>query len=243
VTAPLIEIDEGWDYKVLILDGEWVLRIPRNALAVEELAKEIELLPVLGPLLPVAIPRFEQVSREPLYAVYRLIRGEPLVGEDPDGVRAFLEALHGLDFAGLPAPRPDWVRIYRGHAEDWRVLVLPLVDVDERRRGESLLAEIETLTDFVPALIHCDLGPAHLLCRDGRLVGVIDWGDAKIGDPALDYSWLLNVPFPDWDVDEELRRRALVYHRLAPWFEVDYGARTERPDFVRSGLAGVRARL
>ena len=243
MTAPLIEVDEGWDYKVLIVDGEWVLRIPRHALAVEELAKEIELLPVLGPLLPVAIPRFEQVSREPLYAVYRLIRGEPLVAEDPDGVRSFLEALHGLDLAGLPVSRPDWVGIYRGHAEDWRVLVLPLLDVDERRRGESLLAEIETLTDFIPTLIHCDLGPAHLLCRDGRLVGVIDWGDAKIGDPALDYSWLLNVPFTDWDVDEELRRRALVYHRLGPWFEVDYGVRTERPDFVSSGLAGVRARL
>jgi aminoglycoside phosphotransferase (APT) family kinase protein len=121
--------------------------------------------------------------------------------------------------------------------------VLPLLDVDERARGEALLGEIETLTGFQPVLTHSDVAPAHLLVRDGLLAGVIDWGDARIGDPALDYSWLLNGPFPDWDVDDELRRRARIYHRLAPWFDVHYGDFTGQPERVRSGLAGVRARL
>ena len=91
--------------------------------------------------------------------------------------------------------------------------------------------------------MHCDVGPSHLLVRDGRLVGVIDWGDARVGDPAIDYAWLLNVPFPDWEVDAELRRRARIYHRLGPWHEVEYGVRTEQPERVRTGLAGVRSRL
>jgi aminoglycoside phosphotransferase (APT) family kinase protein len=43
---------------------------------------------------------------------------------------------------------------------------------------------------------------------------VIDWGDTRVGDPALDYSWLLNGPFPHWEVDADLRRRARFYHRL-----------------------------
>jgi aminoglycoside phosphotransferase (APT) family kinase protein len=106
-----------------------------------------------------------------------------------------------------------------------------------------LLQDIETLVGYEPALVHCDLGPSHLLCRDGRLVGVIDWADAKIGDPAVDYAWLVNVPFLDWDVDDELRRRALIYHRLGPWFEVEFGLRTAQPAFVAGGLAGVRSRL
>ena len=239
----LSEIDVGWDFKVLILDDEWVLRIPRSGPSAQALATEIELLPALAPALPVEIPRFEQVSREPLFVVYRLIHGEPLRDEDSDGVRAFLAALHSFDAGALELPRPDWAGIYRGHAEDWRTLVLPLLDVDERATAEALLRETETLTGFEPALVHCDLGPSHLLCRDGRLVGVIDWADATIGDPAVDYAWLLHVPFPGWDVDEELRRRALVYHRLGPWFEVHYGDFTDQPRWVRSGLAGVRARF
>ncbi|HZR95986.1 MAG TPA: phosphotransferase, partial [Gaiellaceae bacterium] len=201
------------------------------------------LLPALAPALPVEIPRFEQVSREPWFVVYRLIPGEPLRDEDPAGVRTFLEALHSFDASAVDVPRPEWRDIYRGHAEDWRRVVLPLLDKGERRRGEALLEEIETLAGYEPALVHCDLGPSHLICRDGRLAGVIDWADAKIGDPAIDYAWLLNVPFPDWEVDDELRRRARIYHRLGPWFEVEFGVRTEQPEWVRSGLAGVRSRL
>ena len=241
--APFAEIDDGWDFKVLILEDEWVLRVPRVDQAVAKLAKEARLLPALAPALSVEIPDFVYVSQEPPFVVYRLIRGEPLRDEDPDGVRSLLDALHTFDVAGLRVPQPDWLGIYRKHAEDWRRVVLPLLDADEHGQAEALLEEIETLAGFAPTLVHCDLGPSHLLCRDGRLAGVIDWGDAKIGDPAVDYAWLLNVPFPDWDVDDELRRRALIYHRLGPWFEVEFGLRTEEPAWVESGLAGVRSRL
>jgi aminoglycoside phosphotransferase (APT) family kinase protein len=243
VKAPLVEIDDGWDFKVLIVDDAWVVRWPRHQLSVEEIEQEVELLPVLAPLLPVEVPRFEYVSREPWLVAYRLIRGEPLVAEDPDGVREFLDALHAVDVDSVPARRPDWLETYRQQAGEFERLVLPLLDPDERARGEALLADVETLTGFRPALTHSDLGPGHLLVRDGKLAGVIDWGDARIGDPALDYAWLLNGPFRDWDVDEELRRRALVYHRLGPWFEVHYGVFTDRPEWVRSGLAGIRSRL
>jgi aminoglycoside phosphotransferase (APT) family kinase protein len=243
VPGPLVEIDDGWDFKVLILENEWVVRIPRSELSVEELEKEIKLLPALAPNLQVEIPHFELVSREPLYVVYRLIRGEPLRDEDPDGVRTFLDELHTLETGQVQVPQPDWQDIYRAHAEDWYRIVMPLLDADERERSAALLAEVETLSGFAPTLVHCDLGPSHLLCHDGRLVGVIDWGDAKIGDPAIDYAWLLNVPFPDWEVDAELRRRALIYHRLGPWFEVEYGVRRGRPEWVRTGLAGIRSRL
>jgi aminoglycoside phosphotransferase (APT) family kinase protein len=243
VNAPLVEVDDGWDYKVLILDDAWVVRWPRHRLAIEEIEREVELLPVLGPLLPVEVPRFEYVSRQPWLVAYRLIRGEPLVDEDPDGVRAFLETLHAVDVDAVPADRPDWLETYREQGDEFRRVVLPLLDADERSLGEALLGEIETLTGFQSALTHSDVAPAHLLVQGGKLVGVIDWGDARIGDPALDYSWLLNGPFTDWDVDDELRRRARIYHRLAPWFDVHYGDFTDQPEWVRSGLAGIRDRL
>ncbi len=241
--APLRELDDGWDFKVLVVADDWVVRWPRHRLAVEEIEKEVELLPVLAPLLPVEVPRFEYVSREPWLVAYRLIRGEPLVDEDPDGVRAFLNALHDVDLDDMPGPRPDWLETYREQANEFRRVVLPLLDPDERARGEELLAEAETVTGFEPVVTHSDLGPMHLLVHDGRLAGVIDWGDARVGDPAIDYAWLLNGPFPKWEVDDELRRRALVYHRLGPWFEVHYGVFMDQPRWVDSGLRGIRERL
>ena len=239
----ILQIDDGYDFEVAIVDADWVFRFPRRSAVEEALELEIVLLPALAPALPVDVPSFELISRNPLFVGYRLIRGEPLVDEDADGVRAFLEALHAFDPSGLPVERPDWVEAYRDKCAEFERLVLPLLDKDRRAQAKRLFGDAETLVDFKPALLHADLGPEHLLVRDSRLVGVIDWGDARLGDPALDYAWLLNGPFPDWDVDPNLRRRARFYHRLAPWHEAHYGLFTNRPAHIERGVAGIADRL
>ena len=239
----VVEVGEGYDFKVLLVDDDWVFRFARRQGVVAALETEVALLPALAAALPVAVPQFEHVSREPPFVVYRLIHGEPLVDEDPEGVRAFLTALHAFDPRGLGVPAPAWAEAYGEQCAEFEHRVAPLLDPDERPRAAALFAEVETLTGFEPALVHGDLGPEHLLCRSGRLVGVIDWGDARVGDPALDYAWLVSGPFPDWDVDEGLRARAGFYHRLAPWFEAHYGLFTNKPTHVERGLAGIRSRL
>ncbi|MGZ8793102.1 MAG: phosphotransferase [Gaiellaceae bacterium] len=239
----IAEIDDGYDFEVAIVDGEWVFRFPRRPGVEKALELEIAQLPAIAPALPVDVPSFEYVSRDPLFVGYRLIRGKPLVDEDADGIRAFLDALHALDTSGLPMDRPDWVGAYRDQCAEFERLVVPFLDKDWRAQAKRLFGDVEMLVDFEPALLHADLGPEHLLVRDGRLAGVIDWGDMRMGDPALDYAWLLNGPFADWDVDPALRRRARFYHRLAPWYEAHYGLFTSRPAYVERGLAGIRDRI
>ena len=216
----LVVVDDGFDFKVVLVDDRWVVRIPRRDQVLPALEQEIMLLPVLESALPVAVPHFEHISHDPSFVVYPLIDGTPLIDEDPAGVRGFLESLHRV-----------------------QTDVLPLLDPDERSRAQKLFAEVETLTGFDPCVTHSDLGAEHLLVRAGKLVGVIDWGDARLGDPALDYSWLLHGPFPNWDVDPELRRRAHFYHRLAPFFSVHYGVFTNRPAYVEQALATLSSRL
>ncbi len=225
----MLEIDEGYDFEVVVVDDEWVFRFPRRSGVEEALELEILLLPLIAPALPVGVPSFEHVSRDPLFVGYRLIRGEPLVDEDPDGrpcvprraARArSVRASRGASGLGRGLPRP---------VREFERLVFPRLDPDLRARGKRLFGDVETLVGFTPALLHADLGPAHLLVSGGRLVGVIDWGDTRVGDPALDYAWLLNGPFAGWDVDPDLRRRARFYHRLGPWYEAHYGLFTNQP--------------
>jgi aminoglycoside phosphotransferase (APT) family kinase protein len=237
----LVVVDDGFDFKVLILDDRWVVRIPRRQQVLSALEQEIALLPKLEAALPVAVPHLELISRNPHLVVYPLIQGTPLIDEDPEGVRGFLDSLHHLQTDVLPPT--DWIASYTEQCERFEDLVLPLLDRGERARAQAFFTEVETLTGFDPCVTHSDLGAEHLLVREGKLVGVIDWGDARLGDPALDYSWLLHGPFPDWDVDPELRRRALFYHRLAPFFSVHYGVFTKRPDYVEQALVRLRSRL
>jgi aminoglycoside phosphotransferase (APT) family kinase protein len=239
----LVAIDDGYDYEVVVVDGAWVFRFPRRTEVAQVLEQEVELLPKLARGLPVELPRFVHVSREPPYVLYPLIEGTPLVDEDPQGVQAFLGALHSLDAESLPLRQPVWIEEYVERCERFARDVLPLLEDDAQGRASDLLAEARTLTGFEPVPIHADLLPEHLLCRDGRLAGVIDWSDACIGDPALDYAWLLNVPFPHWQVDEDLRRRARFYYQLEPWVWAHYGLMTQRPERVRAGLAEISSRL
>jgi aminoglycoside phosphotransferase (APT) family kinase protein len=104
---------------------------------------------------------------------------------------------------------------------------------------------LAALHGFPPST--CSAGP------DGSLAGVIDWTDARIGDPAIDFAWLLNggdAPFAAAVVEEygeavdaAFRARAAFFHLLGPWHEVVYGLDAGQPRYVASGLAGVRAPL
>jgi aminoglycoside phosphotransferase (APT) family kinase protein len=239
----LVAIDDGFDFEVVVVDDAWVFRFPRRDAVVVALEQEAALLPVLSDALPVDVPRFTHISREPPYVVYPLIHGTPLVDEDSDGVRAFLDSLHALDVATLPVERTDWVESYRAQCAAFEDLVLPLLDGPLRAKARALFDEVNSLTGFEPALVHADLGAEHMLVQDGRLAGVIDWADARVGDPALDYAWLLHEAFPDWEVDPELRRRAGFYHRLAPFYSVHYGVFTHRPEYADRALAELASRL
>lgn len=75
--------------------------------------------------------------------------------------------------------------------------------------------------------IHNDVSPDHLLVdpRTGRLSGILDWGDAALGDPAFDFGVL--APWRGWrfaldvldaydlGVDEHFRERLRFLTRVA----------------------------
>jgi aminoglycoside phosphotransferase (APT) family kinase protein len=107
---------------------------------------------------------------------------------------AFLAALH------RPAPPDAPVHRFRG---------VPLADRDEIMRrdigrlpsdvdADQVRAEWDAVLEVEPyagpALwLHGDLHPANLVVRDGRLAGVVDFGDLTSGDPATDLmaAWSL----------------------------------------------------
>jgi macrolide phosphotransferase len=50
----------------------------------------------------------------------------------------------------------------------------------------------EPLWNFSPSLIHGDIHHAHLLVDDNsRITGVLDWTEAEVGDPSVDFIFQL----------------------------------------------------
>jgi aminoglycoside phosphotransferase (APT) family kinase protein len=59
---------------------------------------------------------------------------------------------------------------------------------DEQRTRVVLEAALPLSPRNSPVLLHGDFWPGNTLWRDGRLVTVIDWEDAAIGDPLADVA-------------------------------------------------------
>jgi aminoglycoside phosphotransferase (APT) family kinase protein len=245
------EIQEGWDSVVLEVDGQWIIRVPRRPEVREWIRREARLLPEIRSALPVPLPRFEVVedTEDVFFVAYRKLPGKPL--SDP---AASLAAELGRFLAALHSFWPSVELLsHRAPIERFRREVLPLLEQDERQRAEAMFEERSSRSEL--ALLHADLGPAHILHDGSSITGVIDWSDASLGDPALDFAWLLHGTSDAFasslldaythqrEPDPGLRERALFYHRLGPWHEVLHGLEHGRTELIESGLAGIRERL
>jgi Ser/Thr protein kinase RdoA (MazF antagonist) len=50
----------------------------------------------------------------------------------------------------------------------------------------ALEALVDSLQLFPPCLVHDDYFPGNTVWRQGRLVGIVDWTSAVLGDPRMD---------------------------------------------------------
>jgi aminoglycoside phosphotransferase (APT) family kinase protein len=183
-----------------------------------QLAREARLLPQLAERLPVAVPNSEYVCPDPAggmrFVGNRAIGGTPVVesrlAEERDPayaeslareLGAVLDALHSFPVVEahrigvLGGSAEDWRREYAAFYAEIRDGVFPLLNAHERGWVQALwdgyLEDAESFA-FEPTLIHHDLAIEHILHdpASGRLTGIIDWGDAWIDDPAIDFSGL-----------------------------------------------------
>ena len=102
-------------------------------------------------------------------------------------------------------------------------------------------------------LLHADIFAEHIrVDGDGRLAGVIDFADALVADPALDFAGLLNnfswsfmervLRHYEGDIDPDMRRRVRFYIDVAPLFGVRYAARAGFPAVERTDRRRLAAR-
>jgi aminoglycoside phosphotransferase (APT) family kinase protein len=117
--------------------------------------------------------------------------GDADLARDPDVAQHELALLEAAQAAGIPVPAPR-------HAEPGALVV----DFVEGEPG-TIRADPVQLADVLArihrvepppflggdgVLLHGDFWPGNTLWRDGRLVAVVDWEDAAVGDPLADVA-------------------------------------------------------
>lgn len=265
----------GWDYELWEVNGDLLFRFPLRPACAAPLQIEARLLPALAEALSTPVPNPLYVSDGcaafPLpFFGYRKLDGAPLeqaaLSDDARQAVArqlgrFLTELHGFPperaaALGVPAyTTMTWRDQYRRFRNEVRQKVLPLLTRDEAKAVESFWQEF--LEDdrnfrFRPVLIHGDLDDAHVLVDVERvhITGIIDFGDARVGDPALDFAGCQGAFRADAlaaykvSKSESLWERADIYReKISPFHAALYGLEIGDPTWVRRGVEAVREEL
>lgn len=213
-----VSLNQGGLYNdALIVNNEMVFRFAKVPAAVETLRLEINILQSLqGHLtLPIPNPIYQSMQTTSLgeaFLGYRMIPGIALTPNtlksitDPDileriasQIAGFLNELHHIPVSTvIPGEVPsgdtpaELLELYRRIREK-------LFDFMRPDARQQITQHFEAYWDhpdlylFEPRLRHGDFGPTNILYDpdSASVVGIIDFGDARLGDPAVDFAGLM----------------------------------------------------
>lgn len=198
-------IDSGWDNAIFRLGPKLTVRIPRRAVAADLIRHEQAWLPNLAKQVPVPIPSPVCVGAPGcgypwFWSIVPWIEGEPADGavlsvDQAVRLAGFLRALHAKapDEAPLNPVRGVPLQNRAASVEErFRRLTERniLIASPIRAMWESAL---QAKKDVHATWIHGDLHPRNVLIHQGKITGIIDWGDISSGDRATDLAavWML----------------------------------------------------
>ncbi|HJM74756.1 MAG TPA: aminoglycoside phosphotransferase family protein [Dehalococcoidia bacterium] len=234
-----------------------------RAMAIADLEREAKLLPELlahGLPVPTEMLLLRDNDGRTIGSIHRLLEGDPITRSMLVGGRRkrlatalaeFFTRLHSFPSDRTTEPGLKSIDLWDDH---YRPLVEGCRPLLATRSREWLDATVGRFLDeggmagSPRVLIHADIGPEHLrVDAGGAFAGSIDFGDAMVADPALDFAGLLlayRAPFMEQvlaryggEIDANLRRRAQFYADVVALHSVEYG------DFVVDGqerIGGLR---
>jgi aminoglycoside phosphotransferase (APT) family kinase protein len=203
----VVQLGEGLDNIAYVVNAELIVRFSKEsdpelrAVRVRREARVLAAVAAVSPL-PIPIPRFTVVEQGCL--AYFKIPGVPLsdLPRQPRLAHAasiaatlgeFLSALHALPIdrlADLIDTDDDRPAEWRREAAEAYPKVAAQVPVGYRRAVEAFLDAAPPQDGYALAFSHNDLGIEHVLVDPGTwaVMGIIDWSDAAIADPAYDFG-------------------------------------------------------
>jgi aminoglycoside phosphotransferase (APT) family kinase protein len=211
VAGRRLTIVEPWgtDNGIWRLGDDLVVRLPRIEWAAGQIDREAIWLPRLAPHLPVAVPGPVAIG-EPgdgypyRWAVHRWIPGDGAalyLVEDPVAFALHLadvvRKLQAIPTDGAPSAS-NRARPLREYDESTRRAIDRASHLIDAAAATAVWEEALAAPpcDTAPVWVHGDL-EGNCLVRDGRLCGLVDWGSACAGDPAVDVQVVWSPLFTD----------------------------------------------
>jgi aminoglycoside 2''-phosphotransferase len=157
----------------------------------------------------IRVPNYDHVSKERDFGSYALLQGTelrenvfkalpaPIQNVLVRDIGHFLSELHALPLAFVHLREDDgrwdsegiW-RYSDRYANEKRGVIKSFVEPKLLSELDDFFERLRNMQSTIRRVIHADVTDDHLLVNsEGKFAGVIDFGDATIGDPAFDFSY------------------------------------------------------
>lgn len=204
-------IGEGWDNKVFLLNEKIIFRFPRRKIATELIENESRLLNNLQSMFDVKIPHPEYIGQPTThypysfhgYPVIKGLSGDHAQLSDEERlsslplVARFLKQLHSIDEKKALALGATLQAFDRTNIEKTvntlrecvdKIIARNILPINKSVFEQEMIAAQQIKLSDERCLVHGDLYCRHLLFDQGKLSGIIDWGDTGINHKAVDLS-------------------------------------------------------
>lgn len=203
---PLGSRQEGWDNVTIRLGEELAVRLPRRSYGATLVATEFGWLPRVSAEWTFRLPRLVRMGEPGVgypwrWSVVTWLEGKiaydaPLSADGARDLGRALAEVHVVAQANAPRnPFRSTSLASRAERFDLRLQALTV------RYGNAVHSDA-ALTIFQQGAIqepgpvtwtHLDLHGRNVITLEGRLSGILDWGDAAAGDPASDLGQALTL--------------------------------------------------
>ncbi|WP_242217083.1 aminoglycoside phosphotransferase family protein [Bacillus cereus group sp. BfR-BA-01380] len=239
--------ESGWDNVAIIVNNEWLFRFPRKIEYAKKIPREKQLYEALFPKLQagqIEVPNYHilyenQADSIPVCSYYKMIHGKPFkssylhhlsISEKAQiaaQLASFLAALHTVP----TTLAKEWGFQVEQTTKYWKVLHIKLKDylfntftIEETDRLNILFqtfSEQLYTSSSLQTVIHADLTHNHILFHPHKkqIAGIIDIGDAQIGDPAFDFAGLYADYGHDFTLEVYNKYTALTNNKDTTFFE------------------------
>lgn len=208
-------IGAGLDSVAYLVNDEYIFKKSKHKEAAENMKKEISVLRYLEGKLPLEIPRIEFYDADVNICGYKEIKGTILTPEMYSSmnneeqkqlakdIANFLIQLHALPLPEIDDLELDVIEDYKNDYEALKSMIYDKIPSQSKEYLDKLFSRIltdEKITKYSVALCHNDLSCNHIIMRNKKVIGIIDFGDVAITDRDKDFVYLLE------DSDEEIGR-------------------------------------
>ncbi len=268
--------DIGQHNDVLVINNSLIFRFPKFQEGIQQLAIETAILQGIHGKVSLKTPHpiylnIETENVGEAFISYEMIKGEPLWSKTVSSIidegilqklatqiATFLKALHGIsveDTMSMPLPlvdtKAEWVDLYEKIRAKLFKFMRPDAQLLVQNHFEDYLNTSEDYS-FQPTLRHGDFGTVNLLYDKytQSISGVIDFGNAGLGDPAVDFAGIISPVgygesflkrFEDiYPNIEAIMKRSKFYVGTFALQEALYGVEYHDKEAFEAGIADYR---